>query len=85
MSLPKMTFVILYADKTIIKLQPEFWKCWEVFFYLNKIKSKRLSNHMCQYFFTIENREHNTFLNREILHFYRLNELISNLMPATGL
>ncbi len=35
--------------------------------------------------FTIEHREHNKCLNGEIVHFYPLNELISNLMPATGL
>ncbi len=35
--------------------------------------------------FTIEHREHNKCLNGETLHFYPLNELISNLMPATGL
>ncbi len=40
---------------------------------------------MSQYLFTIEHREHNKCLNGEILHFYPLNELISNLMPATGL
>ncbi len=32
--------------------------------------------------FTIE---HNKCLNCDILHFYPLNELVSNLMPATGL
>ncbi len=35
--------------------------------------------------FTIEHRGHNKCLNRYILHFYPLNELISNVMPATGL
>ncbi len=35
--------------------------------------------------FTVEHREHNKCLNGEILHFYPLNELISNLMPASGL
>ncbi len=35
--------------------------------------------------FTIEHREHNKCLNWDILHFYPLNELVSNLMPATGL
>ncbi len=40
---------------------------------------------MSQYFITIEHREHNKCLNGEILHFYPLNELISNFMPATGL
>ncbi len=44
------------------------------------MKTKRLSNHMIQYFFTIEHRENNKCLN-----FYPLNELISILMPATGL
>ncbi len=34
---------------------------------------------------TIEHREHNKCLNWVILHFYPLNELISNSMPATGL
>ncbi len=29
--------------------------------------------------------EHNKYLNWNILHFYPLNELFSNLMPATGL
>ncbi len=35
--------------------------------------------------FTIEHGEHNKCLNGYILHFHPLNELISNLMPATGL
>ncbi len=34
--------------------------------------------------FIIEHREHKC-LNGEIFHFFPLNELISNLMPATGL
>ncbi len=38
---------------------------------------------MSQYLF--HNRSYITRLNWEILHFYPLNELISNLMPATGL
>ncbi len=33
----------------------------------------------------MEQREHNKCLNGDIFHFYPLNELISNLMPATGL
>ncbi len=37
------------------ELQPEFQKCWDVFFLnLNKMKTKRLSNHMSPYF--IHNR-----------------------------
>ncbi len=40
---------------------------------------------MSQYFIHIEHRENNKCLNGEILHFYPLNELISNWMPATGL
>ncbi len=50
---------------------------------LNKKKLKDFQNHMSQYF--IHNRKHKHFLNGYILHFYPLNELISNLMPATGL
>ncbi len=30
-------------------------------------------------------REHNKCLNRELLHIYPLNQLISNVIPATGL
>ncbi len=40
---------------------------------------------MSQYFIHIEHREHNKCLNQDILHLYPLNELISILMPATGL
>ncbi len=40
------------------------------FLNLNKMKTKDFQNEL---------------LNWEILHFYPLNELISNLMPATGL
>ncbi len=46
---------------------------------------KRLSNTWANILLTIEHREHNKCLNGEMLHFYPLNELISNLMPATGL
>ncbi len=38
------------VQMSYIKLQPEFRKCWDVLFYFNKIKTKRLSNHMSQYF-----------------------------------
>ncbi len=31
-------------------LQPEFRKCWDVFLNLNKMETKRLSNHLSQYF-----------------------------------
>ncbi len=55
------------------------------FYNLNKIKTERLLNHMSHFLFTIEHREHNKCLNWEMLHFYPLNELISNLMPAIGL
>ncbi len=47
----------LYTDFMLKKhflLQPEFQKCWDFFFFLNKMKTKRLSNHMSQYF--IHNR-----------------------------
>ncbi len=70
------------SSKTVIdrilslNLQPDLRKCWDIF-NLNTIKTKWLSNHMI---ITIE-----YCLNWEILHFYPLNELISNLIPATGL
>ncbi len=35
--------------------------------------------------FTIEHKENNKCLNWEFVHFYLLNEIISNSMPATGL
>ncbi len=38
---------------------------------------------MSQYF--IHNRKHKKLLNWEIFNFYPLNELILNVMPATGL
>ncbi len=31
-------------------LKPEFRKCWDIFLHLNKMKTKRLSNHMSPYF-----------------------------------
>ncbi len=34
---------------------------------------------------TIEHREHNKCLNGEMLHIYSQNEIISNVMSATGL
>ncbi len=40
----------------IIDLHPEFRKCWDVFFYLNKMKTKIISNHMSQYFIPIEHK-----------------------------
>ncbi len=66
-----------------ITVQPEFRICWDGFFY--KIKTKYFQVTWANILFTIEHIEHNTCLNRYILHFYPLNELISNLMPATGL
>ncbi len=76
---------INYILKYVINVQSEFRKC--CFLNLNKIKTKRISNHMSQYFnilFTIEHREHNKCLNRNLI-FYLLYELISILMHATGL
>ncbi len=55
------------------------------FLNLNKMKTKRFKITWANILFTIEHREHNKCLNWEILHFYPQNELISNLMPATGL
>ncbi len=81
----KKTFIKNYIEKykMLLYLQPEIRKCWEFFLHLNKMNTKRLSNHMSQYFFTTEHREHKC-LHREILHTFPLNELISNLMPATS-
>ncbi len=44
-------------------LQPEFRKCWDVFLNLNKMKTKRLSNHMSQYFY---NRTKQMFKRRNV-------------------
>ncbi len=51
----------------------------------NKMKLKDFQITRANILFTIEHREHNKCLNWEILHFFPQNELISNLMPATGL
>ncbi len=77
-----------YAKKHLILLQPKFRKCWDVFFFCFfwiKWKLKDFQITWANILFTIEHREHNKCLNWEIWHFYPLNELISNLMPATGL
>ncbi len=50
------------------------------FLNLNRMKAKRIANHMSQYF--IHNRTLNLFF---FLQSYAQNELISYLMPATGL
>ncbi len=55
------------------------------FLNLNKMKTKDFQITSANILFAIEHREHNECLNGEYLHFYPLNELISNLMPATGL
>ncbi len=55
------------------------------FLNLNKWKLKEFQITWANILFTIEHREHNKYLNWEILQFYAQNELISNLMPATGL
>ncbi len=65
-------------------IQPEFRKCWDVFFFLYKMK-KDFQITWANILFTIEHKEHNNCLNWDILQFYPLNELISNVMPATGL
>ncbi len=57
-----------------------------MFLNLNKMKIRRISNHLKSHIlFTIEHREYSKCSNGEIIHLYPLNELISNLMPATGL
>ncbi len=55
------------------------------FLNLNKWKLNNFQITWANILFTIGHRAHNKCLNVEILHFYPLNELISNLMPATGL
>ncbi len=42
------------TNQNEVLIQPEFQKCWDVFLNLNKMKTRRLSNHMSQYF--IHNR-----------------------------
>ncbi len=59
-----------------------------VFFYYYffiKFKLKDFQITWANILFTIVQRLHNKCLNWEILQFYAQNELISNLMPATGL
>ncbi len=53
------------------------------FFFKWKLKDFQIT--WANILFTWEQREHNKCLNREIIYFYPLNELISNLMPATVL
>ncbi len=62
--------------------QPKWRNCWDVFLYLNKLKDFQIT--WANVLFTIEHREHQC-LNWEMLPHYPLNELISNLKPATGL
>ncbi len=49
-----------------------------------KLKWKDFQITWANILFTKEHREHKC-LNREIIHLYPLNELISNLMPDIGL
>ncbi len=59
---------------------------FDVFFLIwIKWKLKDFQITLANILFTMEHREHNKCLNGYILHLYLLNELISNLMPATGL
>ncbi len=53
-------------------------------FFLNK-KLKDFQTTWANILLTIEHKEKKKYVNWEILHFYALNELISNLMPATGM
>jgi len=71
-------------DYTYVFVQPEFQKCWDIFFILIKWKLKDVQITWTNILFTIEHRWHKC-LNRDIIHFYPLNELILNLMNATGL
>ncbi len=54
------------------------------FFIYIKWKLKDFQNTWANILFIIEHGEHKC-LNWEMLHFYPLNELITNLMHATGL
>ncbi len=47
-------FFFFFFFKSFTYLQPEFRKCWDVFLNWNKMKTKRIPNHMSQYF--IHNR-----------------------------
>ncbi len=55
------------------------------FLNLNKMKITLFQNKWANILFTIEHRKHNKCLNWEMLKCYAQNEIISNLMPATGL
>ncbi len=55
---------------------------WHFFFIKLKLKDFQIT--WANNLFTIEHREHKC-LNWDILHFYPLNELISNLLPANKL
>ncbi len=50
-----------------------------------KKKKKKKRKVIVKFRLSLENWEHNKCLNGEMLHFSPLNELISNLMPATDL
>ncbi len=52
------------------------------FLNLNKIQDFQIT--WANILITTEHRGHNKCLNEEIWHFYPLNELILNLMPAIG-
>ncbi len=63
----------------ILEMLGRFFKIWI------KWKLKDFQITQTNILSTIEHREHNKCLNWEMLHFYPLNEVISNVMPATGL
>ncbi len=73
-----------YLLKYIWEYTTRIPKCWDIFKIWIKWKLRDFQITWANILFTIEHREHKC-LNRYILHFYPLNELISNLMPATGL
>ncbi len=76
-SISEKTCIALYTTR-ILEMLGRFLN-------LNKMKTKRISITWANILFTIEHREHNKCLNGENFTIYAQNELISNLMPATGL
>ncbi len=76
--------LIVYEKHTCqrMTITPKFRKCWDVFFIWIKLKLKDFQTTWANILFTIE---YNKSLNGQVLHFYTLNELISNLMPVISI
>ena len=66
-------------------LQPDFRKSWDVYLNLNKMKTKRINSNV-PIFYSQQNIDNiKKMFKLGNIHFYPLNELISKVMPATGL